>query len=466
MDATVLEIFISHHRIQEASWAIDVIIQEFLGLAYTLNTTGHQDNVIIKFAEHSLTLPNSFLGIAENVWLSSTSLPKLPLMWWNTSHSDLKINLVKNTIPILCGRPGFHQEENGNGHLNLDVFGAAFFMLSRYEELVVTERDKHDRFPAAASIAYEAGFLDRPIVDEYVEILWAAMQQVWPELERKPRQGKVLVSCDVDQPFDRVGSNVKKLFRSIAGDIVKRKDLKLAYKRVRNFIESPKGNLKFDPYYTFDWYMDVCEQNNLKAIFYFITDHTGGAIDGTYTMNEPRVLSLIKKIAERGHEIGVHGSYNSFNDPQQILKERQILVDLCQKLGVGSPVMGNRQHYLRWDSARTPDYLDSAGYEYDTTGSFADMAGFRYGTAREFSMWSWQKKTGLRLKQRPLIVMEGSIISAGYMNLGYTDKAKQTFLDLKNKSLKYEGNFSLLWHNSHLLSKRDRDLFEIVINSQ
>ena len=53
-------------------------------------------------------------------------------------------------------------------------------MLSRYEEAVLLDRDDHDRFPATASIAYKTGFLDRPIIDEYVEILWVAMKRVWP----------------------------------------------------------------------------------------------------------------------------------------------------------------------------------------------------------------------------------------------------------------------------------------------
>ena len=58
----------------------------------------------------------------------------------------------------------------------LDIFGSAFFMLTRYEEMVITERDTHGRFPARASIAYREGLLERPIVDEYLELLWAAIQ--------------------------------------------------------------------------------------------------------------------------------------------------------------------------------------------------------------------------------------------------------------------------------------------------
>ena len=44
-------------------------------------------------------------------------------------------------------------------------------MLSRYEELIIKERDIHNRFPAYLSIAKQNGFLDRPLIDEYIIVL-------------------------------------------------------------------------------------------------------------------------------------------------------------------------------------------------------------------------------------------------------------------------------------------------------
>lgn len=69
--------------------------------------------------------------------------------------------------------------------LGLDIFGSAFFMLTRYEEVVKSVKDEHERFQARASLAYQEGFLERPIVNEYLEILWWSMKRLWPNLERK-----------------------------------------------------------------------------------------------------------------------------------------------------------------------------------------------------------------------------------------------------------------------------------------
>src|SRR5690606_3396778 len=132
-----------------------------------------------------------------------------------------------------------------------------------------------------------------------------------------------------------------------------------------------------DPFFTFDWYLDTCEKAGHRAAFYFISDHSAGDIDGNYQIDAPPVLDLLAKIAARGHEVGLHGSYNSFRDPQQLRREKQRLEVACRKAGLDIEIIGSRQHYLRWDSGQTPDHLNDAGFQYDTSGSFADRPGFR-----------------------------------------------------------------------------------------
>lgn len=96
--------------------------------------------------------------------------------------------------------------------------------------------------------------------------------------------------------------------------------------------------------------------------------------------------------------------------------------------------------------------------------AYADRPGFRFGTSNEFSMWGWQSQAKLKLKQRPLVVMECSVISDSYMGLGYGKEAEALMLQLKQTSLARGGNFALLWHNSHFQSLLDKTLFEKVLS--
>jgi hypothetical protein len=53
-------------------------------------------------------------------------------------------------------------------------------MLARYKEVARSDRDEHDRFPAAASLTHQEGFFERPIVNEYLEILWSCVKRLLP----------------------------------------------------------------------------------------------------------------------------------------------------------------------------------------------------------------------------------------------------------------------------------------------
>ena len=136
------------------------------------------------------------------------------------------------------------------------------------------------------------------------------------------------------------------------------------------------------------------------------------------------------------------------------------LIDACRSAGADAGVPGNRQHYLRWDAGQTPDHLEHAGFTYDSSGSFADNPGFRYGTTRPFPMWSWTRQAPLKLRQHPLILMEGSVIS--YLKLGYSAEAFDLMRILKKAALKY-GDFTMLWHNSTLSTPEDVGLFKEIL---
>lgn len=444
---------------------ITATLERFLGVEFRSEASRDSvTRICVDGYAGEICMPDIYFRDFHRGSQNKTKAARQAVVCWDARQLAPNISLIDFEVPVVFGHAiPVTRLEGQRLDLPIDILGSIFFVLSRYEELVISERDHHDRFPATASLAYQQHFLDRPIVDEYVEILWAAMKQVWPGLERKQRQGTVCVSCDVDQPFDRVGTSPLRLARSIGGDLGKRRDASLALRRCANFVAHRRGDFRFDPYYTFEWYMDMCERAGRRATFFFIADHSGGAIDGTYDINEPRVVNLIRMISERGHEIGMHGSYNTYRDPAQIATERQRLLEACAAAGVNAPIEGNRQHYLRWDAAETPEHLDAAGFSYDTTGSFADAPGFRYGTSRTFPMWGWRTNEPLNLEQRPLVLMECSVIADQYLGLGYSDEAISTMLKLKERAMRYGGDFTMLWHNSHLLTGKDREFFQQLI---
>ena len=448
----------------ERTYVLEVLLGEFLGLDWTYVPSDRPNVRITRCGEdRAVVLPDNLFSLSDAEWLSPTSLPQGPLAHWNSATLRTDIELTAPDVPILFGERTGVTERDKHIVLPFDIFGSAFFMLTRYEEVAAPVFDVHERFPATSSLAYKAGFLYRPIVDEYVEILWAALRRIWPGLQRKTWQGRTRVTCDVDTPFDRCTHSIPMLGLKIAGDLVKRQDLRSAAQRVMRYRAHRRGDYSIDPNYTFDWYTDICERAGIAAAFYFIPDRSNPRMDCVYEIFDPEIIMLIERLHAAGHEIGTHGSYNTFRDPAQISKERARLISAASKTGRTIEVKGNRQHYLRWDSRETADHLDASGYEYDTTGGFADAPGFRYGTGKSFRMWSWRQRAALSIRQRPLIVMESSIIDAGYLGLGYSSEGYELMRRLKSHTLRFGGDFTLLWHNSYFFRDDDKHWFSSLL---
>ena len=457
----MLQFSVPNYRQKEIQWVCNVIFYEMLGIEVKIKTSSHA-NFILSNGAKSIQIANIFFAQTQENWLTLESLPTQPLnIWQPINFPNFPDFLINSNLPIIFGDSSFKNNENAI-ELGLDIFGLAFFMLSRYEELVITERDQYDRFPAAASLAQKENFLTRPLIDEYIEILRQCIKKVFPDIELQNKKGKILITCDVDAPYDPALKNYPFLLKEIKIDFTQR-NFGVSAKRLINFFASRFGNYNFDPNNTFDWYMDVCEKYGHKIAFYFISDNTAGKIDSCYNLKEQYIQDLIKKMTSRKHEIGLHASFNTYNNFEQLKKERQILSDVCKTLKTEQKIIGNRQHFLRFDMQQTPNYLEQAGFEYDTSGGFADAIGFRFGTAHTFSMWNWMKNEGMKLKQKPLILMEVTV--SNYMKLDFNNETLEKLKTLKTNALRYGGNFTLLWHNDKFFTPKNKSFFESLISS-
>lgn len=450
----------------ERNYALDFVLTDCLGQDWSYRVGDRDDlRLSIPGSDAGLTLPDTLFSLSPSDWLSAASVPAGPLDQWDPAAAGLAVELILPTIPVIYGENGA-VDKVGDPRLPIDIFGSVFFMLSRYEEVAHPVLGEFEWFPAAASLAHRADYIYRPIVDEYVEILWIAMHRLWPGLVRRHRDGGMRISCDVDAPFDPTVGSSTRLAKTVTADLLKRRSPTLAAQRLRRFAANRRGHYRLDPYHTFDWYMRTCDQAGHRAAFYFIPDTTDARMDGGYDIFAPEIIALLRQIAANGHEIGTHGSFNSFRDAGQIAREKTRLSEACRQAGLSSEITGNRQHYLRWDAAETPGHLDAAGYAYDTTGGYADAPGFRYGTARPFPMWDWARSTRCRLLQRPLILMEISVLSPAFLGLQDFDESLSLMTMLKRRATRFGGDFSLLWHNSRLMTPHDRELFATLIGAQ
>ena len=461
----MLQIQIPNFCVPEIEYTCSVVFTEWLGIYYE-STTAEQNTVLISSGNNTLQLNADFFVKASNNWLNKESMPSLPLKNYNLSklktvlHSE--IHICEPEIPILYGVPEITVAPN-NIDCGIDLLGGIFFMLSRYEEIVVKDRDEHDRFSAKSSIAYKENFLLRPIANEYLELLFALLNYLFPQLQRKEMQFQLCPTHDVDVPFLYLNASLFQIIRRISGDIVRRKSLKLALQTCLLKNKVACGNIKLDPFYTFDFIMTESEKHNLKSAFYFLPSSSPDR-ERHYPITMAEMRNLLKEIDDRGHEIGIHGFYGTYLNFSAFKDDVSLLIHELNRLTISQVAMGGRQHYLQWKNPATFQVWENAGMDYDSTLGFADSAGFRCGTCYEYPVYDCFKRKKLRLKERPLIAMECSVTDSGYMGLGWGEKALEVFKNLKDLCRYYRGNFVILFHNNNLITTMQKDFYKQVLD--
>lgn len=398
----------------------------------------------------------------------STVLTKEPLEMRMLPTDDfVKEALGEEEIPVLCqkGAPApswLVTVEDEVVHIHFDLLGTAFYILARVEEILNPARDEHDRFPASASHAFQNDYLHRPVVDELVEVLWRCIKYLWPGAERKQDIFTTMVTHDVDAPFEYLFRPSWRAVRVFGGDILKRKSPGLAFRRAAEWFNVKQlGKWEADPFYTFESIMDLSDRYGSRSAFYFMA---GGcsAKDGDYCLGHHSITALMSRIHERGHEIGYHGSYNTYRDADKTGREVEHLLWAAERLGIKQDNWGGRQHYLRWSAPATWRNYAEAGLNYDATLSYADHAGFRCGTCHPFQPFDVEQSEPLNLTEYPLTVMECSVLDSRYMNLPH-EEALQYILKLKSACRKYAGVFGLLWHNTRFVDPAEVELYRLVL---
>jgi hypothetical protein len=341
------------------------------------------------------------------------------------------------TIISLYGAPKI-EEDNGVVTFETDIIGASFFLLTRMEEVLKNfEKDEHGRFPDKECYLIQHNLQTRPIINEYIDVLKTIIEKQTGNKMSFELEYNVAVSHDIDEIFQLFPLN--NLIRTIAADIVYRRSLVLAFRSFIVFIRSI-FNKKNDPFYTFDYLMDVSDRHNLLSEFYFIPGKKGET-DYRYAIKSKRLKTIISSILTRGHIVGIHPSYTTFKNAQQLSLEVKRLNEVSgQKTSCG------RQHFLRFSVPETWQAWESLGLKKDSSVGFIDHVGFKTGICYKHKVFDIFQRRTLGLINHPLTVMEVALKRDEIS----PEKFKDEVVKLAKTTAQYNGDFMLLWHNNNL----------------
>jgi hypothetical protein len=338
----------------------------------------------------------------------------------------------------------FRVLDERHAECSVDLLSSLWLTLSRFEETLAGERDAHDRFTAAQSLAFKGGFLDRPVVDEFGLAFEQVLKALLPGWRPNERKLQVKVSHDIDV----VGIPVQ--WRTTLGHVLSRRNPQAALRDILSTVASVR------PAYL-QAVLDVVNLaagHGLRSAVYWKTNEIG-PLDSAYDLRHPKLSRTLTELMETGAEMGVHPGYKTFLNPEKLRTEVETLRNV-----LGEREFGGRQHFLRWSPATWYDW-EQCGLGYDSSVGFADHIGFRAGTCFPYRPWLLDRNREADLLEIPLIVMDGTFTV--YMKL-----AREKSLDIARACIDrcktVGGVFTFLWHNHTLLDPDLRWLYEQLLD--
>lgn len=153
------------------------------------------------------------------------------------------------------------------------------------------------------------------------------------------------------------------------------------------------------------------------------------------------VAEMIQDIGQRGWEIGLHPSWYSFDDVDELKRQKEALEN-----ALGHDVLSVRQHYLHYDIRITPRVHAEAGFKYDSTLGFSDNIGFRFGTCYPLHLYDLHAENELPILEIPLIVQDGAMLTP-IKGLGLDEDTAFQYVVLITEAVeKVGGVLTILWH--------------------
>ncbi len=425
MDTKKLKIIIPDNNLEERFYIIKTIIKDFLNIDYAIETSSTETNYRITYDKKTILIKDAFFNLHKKSksYLKQTNIPQ-KLTWFE--YGNIR-------IPIIYGSNKLKLSHNFI-ECFLDIFASSFFMLSRWEEFVIKQKDEHGRCPEEEMFAVKHGIYEIAVVNEYCRLFEYLLKHINFAITDKSCKFEVLPTHDIDFLFQY--KSVLSLFRKLVGDLLRRKSITKFFFTLKNYAAFKTGKAK-DPFDTFDFYMNLSEKYGYKSAFYFIPS-VKGEKDAEYSIFDKAVKQIINKITARNHEIGIHFSKNTFENDRIFSTEYNRL-----KLLHGN-IKGGRNHFLLYDLPKSLRNWQKYNLEYDCGLGFHSKIGFRCGTCYPYRFFDVEAGKTLKITEKPLLVMD----VAAYRYKRDEHNIIRGIKNIVDIVAEHKGLFVILWHNA------------------
>lgn len=321
----------------------------------------------------------------------------------------------------------------GQAVINADIISAAFYLLSGWQEYFSDIRDRHGRFPYAASVQQQYGFVALPVVNYYFDVLKTAMEHVANQPSRPRRwAGNAPFASFITHDIDSLRNG----WKAPAKTALRQKQLLKFGQLLWQHFTRP------DAWNNLETVAAAVAKYGAKSTFFMLAARLPGA-DGTPNADyaiTPGLRQRLRRLQQQGFEMGLHGSIGTAVEAPHLRQEADILKP---------DASGLRFHYLCWEPRTTPTQVEAVEhFSYDSTLSFAEHFGFRNSYCLPFYPFNFGTGATCKFLEIPLNVMDATLHHPNYLQL-QAEEILPALQPMFAEIERFGGVATVLWHNDH-----------------
>jgi hypothetical protein len=330
--------------------------------------------------------------------------------------------------------PAFFATGNSSSLFSFDLFSAAFYLVSRYEEYLPFNPDRFGRYRARESVAGKGDFLHLPVVNIWSNWLEEALKKHYPSLRTWPRQFSFFPTIDIDHAY---AYRLRKLVRVLGGygRAIMRGNWKQVVRRTQVLLGKAH-----DPYDTYAFLHEVHRLSGLSPLYFILLADYGGH-DNNVTTDNREFQELLLDLDEKG-TIGIHPSLSSNREYNLLEEELFGLSNL-----IGRDITMSRQHFLWLSFPRTYENLIRLGITDDYSMGYSTEPGFRASIADPFRFFDLEKNETMPLTIHPVSLMDVSLRDHYHLS---RENAIKKCREVISTVRSVNGTFIPVWHNESL----------------
>lgn len=320
--------------------------------------------------------------------------------------------------------------------LDFDPLAAVFYMVSRYEEYLPHFEDAHGRFMANESLAFQKGFLDQPVVDQWARMIKTKIAERYPRYELPHQNYLFEQTVDIDAAWRYLHKGIYRNTLGFVRDLFARRDFAEVVRRYRVLIHRDP-----DPFDTFDYILSSRQGMPNVHLYFFALLADYGPYDKPASYLNRYMRELVQHLDDYA-KMGIHPSYHTIEQPHLVDKEMKRLESIIHR-----PIIRSRFHFLRFRLPLSYRIIRRAGITDDYSMGYADAVGFRAGISVPYPFYDLERDHENELLIHPFCVMDTTLKEY----LGMTpEEGLAQYKRLIDSVRAVDGTFCCVIHNQNL----------------